>query len=82
MYMKHLQSAWYIVLLFALLRMDSLPSLYYHCFIAIQSWHLNSKVDEAFRVVPKHHDNIRVRLGPEMASLVFPSVQENELILS
>ena len=50
--------------------------------IAFQSWHLNSKVDQDFVVVLKNPDNIKVRLGPELASLVFPSVQENELILS
>lgn len=41
-------------------------------FIAFQSWHLNSKVDQAFMVVLKNHNNVRVISGPGLASLLFP----------
>lgn len=38
--------------------------------IALQSWYLNSKVDQAFMSVLKNQNHVRVRLGPELASLV------------
>lgn len=86
MYMKHLQSAWYTVppdVCYCLTMYDEQPHQLFLgrgtmklfiiiIFVAFQSWDLNSKVDANFVAVLKHHNNKRVRLGPELASLVFP----------